>query len=282
MTTATLRDTTMLVRLRIRLWEGRRRSKELEDETEQNHNVTGVVSVRKALLPSAVELTTVKSKATRVREVFHGNTLPWMDEGQRILTSAAYPVFSNLMNQAIEEYNTACDDFIDAYPYRKSEARSLLNGLYHEGDYPREDELREKFGADVIVLPFPDVEDFRVDLSDNVRQALQDTARAAIEEQIEDAQAALWNKLAEGLEFMRGKLDDDKAVIRVSALEKIIQTASRAPALALSSKDDVNGIASEIVKLLSDFDPKVGSGDRTAAKRDEVDDLLRRVRGFAA
>jgi len=108
-----------------------------------------------------------------VRHTFYKITLPWSDEGFRLLPSnlllrldgpyarSSRPAFE----QGVESFSSA------SIRSTSKQVRPELNGLFREEDYPAADKLRKKFGVKLEILPIPTGNDFRVQMSAEDRRA---------------------------------------------------------------------------------------------------------------
>ena len=152
----TLSDRAMLVTLNISQWAARKLDKRETEELARKHGtIADVARVNKSLLPFASSLEKIHKGTGSIRTYYYAQTLPWGQEGSRIIPSANYMQFVSEMRTKISEWNKLVANFIADYPRLREEARVLLNGLYREEDYPDVHDVERKFRADVSFFPVP-------------------------------------------------------------------------------------------------------------------------------
>ena len=96
------------------------------------------------------------------------NTLPWSDDGWRLLPTANYFHYHGLILPLGDRSNAAVRHFRSLYPGLRAEAPALLNGMFDETDYPSPEEVSRNFNFSLEPRPVPRAGDFRVDLSADV------------------------------------------------------------------------------------------------------------------
>ena len=83
-----LSNKALLVYLSISQWTGRRTDQTATASVETAFGTDRKVgNYSKNLLPGAKELELIKSQAHAIRRFYYENTLPWMTDGSRILSS---------------------------------------------------------------------------------------------------------------------------------------------------------------------------------------------------
>lgn len=86
---ATLSTRAMLVSLSISQWSGRRLDREITDEVNQSHNAASDAGRYNKLLLPKEALGGIVSVVSETRTDFLKRTLPWMDNGSRIMAADA-------------------------------------------------------------------------------------------------------------------------------------------------------------------------------------------------
>jgi hypothetical protein len=87
-------------------------------------------------LHRAGRLDDLRTLAGQIRTHFYKITLPWSDEGHRLLTAHFYFDLSARMREFEQSFLKQVDDFLDFYPSYIEHVRPELNGLFREEDYP--------------------------------------------------------------------------------------------------------------------------------------------------
>lgn len=191
-----LSERAMLVDLNISTWEARKTDKRVTDAV-LNANRADVSAGRfhKYLLPREA-LAGVQTAVNAARQTIQEMTLPWTDTGPRILHSAAYFTLMEKMQRCRYAFEEAVDDLIVKYPLYVADAAMHLGDMFQPDEYPASEEVRAKFGFEIVVLPLPSAADFRVALSDDTLAQI----RADIERQTANAMGAAtrnaWDRIA--------------------------------------------------------------------------------------
>lgn len=201
---AAFAKTAMLVSLNIRCYSARKLDPKITKKVAADAGVTSDAgNYHKHLIPKeAMEPIT---KAIGALRTFHGeNTLPWLDEGVRILPSMNYQDYKTNLEGLRDAYDSAVHQFCAAWPQIVTDAQAGLGGLFNAADYPAD--IKEKFGCTVRFMPLSDASDFRVDISDIEREML----RTQIQGTLDDAQTAamgdLYKRLGDGVKAMAERL----------------------------------------------------------------------------
>lgn len=148
----------------------------------------------------------IRKIADKIRDENYKRTLPWIDGGTRVLSSAGYFDYINTMRGLCEQYDEAVADFISNWSQYVAEAKVALNGLFRASEYPTQAEIGGKFQAIYRVYPFPASSDFRVEMS----KSEADLVRANIEQGVREALAVgmqdVWARMKEVVSAMADRL----------------------------------------------------------------------------
>ena len=133
----------LLVNTTVRVWTGEKRDRAITREIcDMKGAEKDAVRANKSLLGEHIR--GVQSAERTVRQAVNDRTLPWMDDGTRILKGAVFMAFTEAMAQPIRDFDTAVDAFIASYPEIKFEARRRLGDAFADGDFPAQSRLRAK------------------------------------------------------------------------------------------------------------------------------------------
>ena len=129
----------------------------------------------------------MRTLAGQVRQYFYKITLPWTDEGYRLLPANLYFDLTARMREFEASFEQGVEAFLAIYPQYIEQVRPELNGLFREEDYPKAEKLRRKFGVKLEVLPIPTGNDFRVQIDVYKRQGLRRWKNAEIDRNADPA-----------------------------------------------------------------------------------------------
>lgn len=233
----------MLVTLSIRQWTARKIDKRVTKEVADSHNASGDVGRYNKVLIARDSLAEINGIVGAARATHAKYSLPWMQDGTRILPADAFAKYSAEMQAHREAFESAVADFLAAYPSLVDEARDRLNGLFSDDDYPTPAEIERRFAWRVDVLPMPDAADFRVDIgTEAVERIKSDMARAmadAVNSAMDDARERLFKAvrhMADKLADYRPKTDTERAsgIFRDSLVDNVRELVDVLPALNLT------------------------------------------------
>jgi hypothetical protein len=158
----------MLAAIHISLWTARKHDRKVSREVATLNGANEQAGrYNKRLFCEAPKLDEIQTIAGRIRQYFYRVTLPWSDEGLRILPAELYFEFNAQMRDFAAEFRYAVDEFLDAYDTYVKEAQPMLGSLFRLKDYPPAEKVKEKFALRPEILPIPTGDDFRVSLSED-------------------------------------------------------------------------------------------------------------------
>ena len=105
-------------------------------------------------------------------------TLPWDDDGRRILPSTLYSAYTDAMREFKRIDQKLRLDFLAVYPRLVSEARQRLGTMYDPADFPDVTVIPTKFDIKIAFEQIPDAKDFRVAVSDEAAELIREQISA--------------------------------------------------------------------------------------------------------
>lgn len=271
-----LASRAMIVSLSISQWSGRRLDREITDEVNQQHNAAADAGRYNKLLLPKEALAPIVSVVSETRTDFLKRTLPWMDNGSRIMAADAYLAHMAWLRGQRSKFESAVDAFIRAYPGHVNDAKIRLNGMWRSDDYPETSVLRGRFAMECKVLPVPTSDDFRVTMS----EAQASIIRSEIEDQVTQATTAavrdIYERVAEVAKRMVERLnaykpatfkgDRAEGVFRDSLVGNVRDLIDIMPALNITGDPRLAQMA-EKLQPLAEYDAHV-LRDNPAKRRD--------------
>lgn len=261
-----LSSKALLVRLTIKKWSATKHDKAVSKQvTDSKHASADAGRFNKRLVEKDA-LAAIQSIASAARAENYARTLPWSDEGFRILPTVGFIDWAAKMSELEGQFNAAADSFIATYPQAREQARQVLGELFESSDYPEPDDIRAKFDFDLMRTAFPEAADFRADLSENqaqqIRAEMEADARAAFETATRD----VWRRIAEGVGHMAEKLaayrpaagkgDRADGVFRDSLVENVRELVDLLPALNIAGDPELTKVAERMRQELCAEDAK--------------------------
>ena len=207
-TAPSISSAAMIVDFNASVWTARKKDRKASDDvTNMNAADKGVANVTKNLLGDCDELTAVQRFAGNARNLHYGMTMPWSDNGSRLLTTMQYFKYHEVMTDLQQEFERLVDDFLNVYEWKIMDAQAKLGAMFHRDEYPTRDSLRDKFGFRVSYVPLPDSGDFRIDIGNEAMATLQTQYETHYTQAIKTAMNDVWQKLYDNLTTLARQLD---------------------------------------------------------------------------
>lgn len=251
----------MLGSLNISVWEARKKDKETEQEVQVSKGARSkrAASVQKHLFAESPALEAIKALRGEARVWFNRVTLPWDDNGNRIITTKQYFEVMNDAAKFKQRFDDLVHIFVSVYPTEISKQAFEMGALFNRNEYPDVSEIAQKFAFNLNVSPLPMAGDFRVDIGNEALRELQERCEADTQVRLKQAVADAWGRVRTQVEWVRDRmvavLEFDGAVEEVKEYDdagnvtKIEVKKKRRPKLHQSMID--NGL--ELCGLLSDL-----------------------------
>ena len=213
----------MLASLKISAWSAKRYDRKATAQVAQLNGThtrsdAGPGRYNKNLLFDATSYAALGAVCNEIRAAHYENTLPWHDDGARILPVANWQKHSDAMRQGRLKFEQALAAFLADYPRLRQDAEHYLGGLYNPQDYPTVEELAGKYGLEIDYENLPSGEDmrrdFRLALAEDELAAIASDTDSRIADSLAAAQKAAVDRLREVLARMAVTLSDPKAIFR--------------------------------------------------------------------
>lgn len=244
----------MLVRLSISQWTARKYDKKVSQEVADKHHIYLDAGRYSKVLIAREEIKKIEKTANEARTFHYENTLPWRDDGARILPASNFDTYSQKMRELRSKFEHAVTLFCDNYPDLIQDARIKLNSLFNPSDYPAVNGVRRKFDFQVTIDPMPDAADFRVTLRDeDIQEIQQDIAKRMKHVQAE-AMKDLWHRLHKVVSHMADRLSKTDAVFRNSLVGNLTELVNLLPRLNLAGDVELEAMRKQVEEKLCQHD----------------------------
>ena len=280
----------MLVSLRITAWSGRLHDRRASNHVAAHHEASASAGrYNKRLLPKAA-FAALGATASAARSAHYAQTLPWDDQGARLLPVANYDRYTELLDGLRERMVRERARFVEDYDENVAQARLDLGRLFRIEEYPSREELRHRFGLRYRIAPVPDAGHFMAKLASGDTDRIRRDIESRIEERLHDAVGDLYRRLGEAVGRVSERLRDDPdgkpLVFRDTMIGNIRELVDIVPRLNIFGdetlaqlceqvKERIAGVEPDALRPSGAFDPAA----RASVKR-EADALLERFAGY--
>ena len=263
--TGNITERAMLVRLNMSMFTQSKEDKQATIEVANNHKSSVKMgSYRKYLLPP-IAFKHLISLQGKIRMLHNTLTLPWSEDGSRILNVSMYMKYVEEMRELEKEWAKAVDIFCKNYISYMEDARKELNGLFKEGDYLDPSLVRGKFKLRITFLPLPQACDFRVQMSQEHLELLKEDVANEINERLELANKDIYVRFKNLLEHMVDRLKQYKpgdaenkvratGTFHNSLIGNIRDLVDLIPHLNITQSQDLTDLADRVKSELCSLD----------------------------
>lgn len=267
----------MLVELTIRQWAARKHDKKVSREVDQGHGAKNAGRYNKQLIAKDA-LEPIAKKASAIRLFHYARTLPWGNNGQRLLPAKFFLDYRNELVKHRDEFNRLVDTFMASYPQLVSDARMRLGSLYDPNEYPPATDVRLGFGVEFDIFPVPTAGDFRVDVANEERSEIAAQIEAATQERQANATKACYMRVRDVLQRMKQQCVAGKTRITDSLVADIRDLANMLDDLNIAEDPELTRLNNEIRRdLLVDIEDLRRSPTTRQTIGDRASELLNSI-----
>jgi len=243
----------MLCSLSISMWSARKHDPDASQEIAQRHGAQADAGrYHKVLLPKAA-LAEIQKIVSDARQEHYFITLPWDDNGYRVLPAAAYMDHTEKMRELSNRFTPAVEALAREFGKLVEEAKVRLGGLFRSEDYPSPDELCSKFSFETKVMPLPDAGDFRVTLGDEEKERIKRQITTAVEASLQVASRDLWQRLYEAVSHLAERLSAYKVTgvgvehpFRDTVVTNLVRLVDVLPKLNVTGDPELERLAAQV------------------------------------
>lgn len=284
METIGIQTSAMLVELNISSWTARKLDRRVSDEVDATKATRARAgNYNKNLLAGTQVLDSIIKYAANARAWHNKQTIPWSDNGLRLLPMPLFLDYKAQLNTLESNYNKLVDNFIEAYPNLVSAAAFNLGDLFDRDEYPEAEKVRTKFGFNYYFTPVPMAGDFRVDTNEAALAELKQHYEQQYNSRLEKAMRDVWQRMHDCLTHMKDRLTDEvvdgdikKKIFRDSLIENAMELIDMMPALNLTNDPKLTQASNDLRKALVGMDVKELRDNKTAREsvRMDVEEIL--------
>ena len=218
-------SSAVLVDLNISVWTARKLDKNVSKEIDINKRTTTKAgNYNKHILAGADQLEAIVKLAGEIREWHSRQTLPWSDAGTRLLPMANFFDYKAQLGAYEQEFQSRVNTFIQEYPNIITVMAFRLGQLFDRSEYPEADKIASKFKLRYTIMPVPEVNDFRIDVEEQMKEELRREYEQAYEQRVEAAMSDAWSRLHTTLGHMIDRLGgEEKKIFRNSLIENALE-----------------------------------------------------------
>lgn len=271
-----IQDKAVLVDLKISSWAAQATDHKLSDEI----NITKTGSTNsgryvKKLLPANDQIKQIQQIANKLRKEFQQATLDW-EGSSRLLPIEKLDDWVKSYNHYQNLFNTAVQNFVNAYPESINKAELALGELFNREDYP--DDIASYFAVAQKIKPIP-TDDFRTEVDSEVIRQLREEAKQATEEQTNKATKAFLEKLLLDINRIINATGPDAKRTRNSLFDTLRSTLDNAKAFNFNSNAELNALIEEGFNLIDGLSTSIPKEQKSAINV-QATNLVQRIQSY--
>lgn len=202
----------MLVDLNIKVYSGRKKDTYTQERVIVSSNAVSkrASSVYKNLFADCAELDAISKFQAKARAEHYRLTIPWSDNGARLLPTKAMMEYKQVMNDYQNEFYKLVTLYLDKYDTLVAKAAFQLGTLFDRDEYPLREVVEHKFAFFTSFMPLPTSGDFRLDIESDVQRELIEQYEKVAAARVNDATKDLWDRLHASLTRISDRLVVDE------------------------------------------------------------------------
>jgi hypothetical protein len=252
----------------------------LEVDSSKNTKVKAG-NYHKNLLAGSPALEAVVKYAAQARLWNNLNTMPWSDNGQRIVTAEHfYNGYKAQLDTFRNNFDELTDNFLKQYPTLISAAAFQLGDLFDREEYPDVEDIKNKFRFNYSVTPVPTAGDFRIDINEQAKAELAAQYTTYFNQRVEGAMRDIWSRLHECLTHMSDRLTDGqdgkRKIFHDTMLSNAMSLVDLLGRLNITNDENLEAARTQLsnaIRRVDTDDLKEQVGTRSEVK-EQVDSIL--------
>jgi hypothetical protein len=252
----------MMVDLHISVYSGRKQDKATQGEVTaaKGSGSKKAASVYKNLFAECKELDALTKFQARARSEHYRMTLPWNDQGARLLPTAALLDYQQTMNRCKAEFERLVDAFLDKYDTLVAAAAFQLGTLFDRQEYLSRAQVALRFRMESSFTPLPTGGDFRLDVESAVQRELVQQYEAQLEAKLAQANQDAWSRLHDALLRLSDRLtideDGKKKVFHDTTVTGAIELCDLLTVMNITKDPQLESARRKVEAVLSGVTPK--------------------------
>jgi hypothetical protein len=245
------------------------------DATEQTLNnyqaFEGAGRFNKVLIDK-VHLSNLRKIIQDARKYWHSVTLPWGNEGSRILPGVKIFEFESKMREFQRAFETEYEKLEANYTSIIDEQKRILGNMYNHDDYPSIEELRQKFGFEngklgikVEISGIESTDDIRLNMTEPLINRLKNQAAEEERDKIIEATRDIYRRLVQRLSAMVERLkatktdkktnDEVYAKFKNATITNLVEILELVPLLNIAGDETLDEVSRQLSEKLADIAP---------------------------
>ena len=193
------------------------------------------------------------------RKAHNDLTMPWDDQGTRLLPIKAYEKYKQKIHELMERRQEATNRLIYKYQDHIAQAQLELGSLFNPTDYPTTDQLRKAISMDWEFGEVPDGQHFRADLPEHerirIQKEIEDRVAARIDHGLEDLFRRVGKAVSAASERMKDSTDGSDKLFKNTLLTNLNSIVENIPLLNVTGNPVLDEMARQLTEAMAGLQP---------------------------
>jgi hypothetical protein len=212
------------------------------------------------LFAECKELDALTKFQARVRAEHYRLTLPWNDQGARLLPTAVLFEYQKTMSRFNQEFDHLVGVFLDKYDTLVAAAAFQLGSLFDRKEYLSRAQVALRFRMESSFTPLPTGGDFRLDIESEVQRGLVAQYERRMEAKLAEANQDAWSRLHAALLRISDRLvveeDGKKRTFHDTMVTGALDLCELLHTLNVTNDPALTKASRKVAELLSGVTPK--------------------------
>lgn len=281
----------VLVKLHIRNWSETATDQSATNQVAEANNVSPGSGryIKRLLNKHACE--EVRRLGQDARKAHNDLTMPWDDQGTRLLPIKAYDRYRETIQGLMERRMEATNRLLYRYQDHINQAQLELGSLFSLSDYPTANELRAAISMDWEFGEVPDGQHFRADLPEHERRRIQRDIEQRVAARINHGLEDLFRRLHKAVNAASERLSADDGgkdkLFKNTLVTNLKAIVDNIPLLNVTADPNLERMADQLKAAMAGLEPdhlRPSNRNFDPAKRDRfkqaVDDMKDQFAGY--
>ena len=249
-----LETKAMIVKLSTSMWTATKKDAAVSTAVAEQYEADADMAQVLKTLVSRPALKEVRATIDAAKALHNDLTLPWADNGERLLPVKVHARYTETMGDAISKVDEATVKFARGYETLIEKARVSLGRMFESTDYPPVEVIAGKFGCSYDINPVPAGSHFIANIGDEEAARIKADIERRMQIKMDAAVLRLCERVEESVKHLIDRLgyDEEGAPKRLhkSTLEALQALAAAVPDLNLTEDKRLDEIAARLAKTL--------------------------------
>jgi hypothetical protein len=244
-----LQKRALLANVSISRWNAHKHDRKVSAQVEATYGAHDAGRYSK-LLVDKTHIKPLNASASAIRALHYKLTLPWDDEGARLLPAKTLQKYTDEMRILKNQDEQLRHDFFKVYPSLVTAAQTRLGSMYDADDYPSPADIPSKFDIKISFNAIPDASDFRVDVANEAADEIRAAITTEVDAKFQAAMQSCYSRMEKVVSHISTTLKEDNPRIFDTLISNARELIECLPDLNIAGDPQLDQLREELEKML--------------------------------